>query len=161
MRVTRRSLLRPWRMFVARPPGAVRPPGALDEERFLSRCTGCNDCLEACPEGAIRPFGPFGTPVIIPRDRPCAVCTDLPCTKVCTPGALRPVRVEEVRMGLARVEAARCWSALGQPCDYCVTACPIRAISLDGLPRVDATRCNGCGACEQICTATPAAITVA
>ncbi len=30
-----------------------RPPGAVDEVTFLSGCTRCNECISACPVGAI------------------------------------------------------------------------------------------------------------
>src|SRR5262245_17192563 len=30
-----------------------RPPGAIDEQHFLSGCTRCEACIKACPFGAI------------------------------------------------------------------------------------------------------------
>ena len=37
--------------------GWTRPPGALPERDFLQACTGCADCLSACPHSAIRRLG--------------------------------------------------------------------------------------------------------
>lgn len=32
----------------------LRPPGAVDEERFLAACTKCGLSIEACPDRALR-----------------------------------------------------------------------------------------------------------
>ena len=40
------------------------------------------------------------------------------------------------------------------PCNICVDACPYKAISMDGingLPRIDWSRCTGCGVCVSLC----------
>lgn len=146
----------------ARPP-PLRPPGAVAEAEFRSRCTSCDDCLKACPHWVIRKAGPelgaglAGTPVIVPADNPCVMCTGFPCAAACTTGALvmpqgRP------KIGLAVVNQARCYSAQGQPCDYCHTRCPERpraigAFAPGQLPAVSAERCTGCGVCASICPA--------
>ncbi|MCP5075299.1 MAG: ferredoxin-type protein NapG, partial [Rhodobacteraceae bacterium] len=31
------------------PTGAIRPPGALEEEKFLAACTRCGQCVQDCP----------------------------------------------------------------------------------------------------------------
>ncbi len=68
------------------------------------------------------------------------------------------------RRDLCPVEVfpARCFSVAGQPCDYCVTACETGAVWLDdtGRPRVDGSRCDGCGQCEFLCPAPTPAIRV-
>ncbi len=35
----------------------LRPPGALPEEEFLSRCINCGQCGEICPNRTIKYFG--------------------------------------------------------------------------------------------------------
>ena len=30
----------------------IRPPGAVEESVFLSRCTRCNECIKVCPHFA-------------------------------------------------------------------------------------------------------------
>ena len=39
-------------------PRLLRPPGALDELAFLTKCTRCDKCVRACPENAILKAGP-------------------------------------------------------------------------------------------------------
>ncbi|MBP1773199.1 MAG: hypothetical protein H6P99_2362, partial [Holophagaceae bacterium] len=34
-------------------PKLLRPPGALEELEFLTKCTRCDKCVRACPENAI------------------------------------------------------------------------------------------------------------
>ena len=74
----------------------LRPPGAVEEELFLSRCTRCNECIRVCPHYAVRgidsdvEYG-IGTPVIIPEITPCKLCPDLPCISVCKDRALMPI----------------------------------------------------------------------
>lgn len=143
----------------------VRPPGALAEELFLDACTRCDDCVKACPEWVIRKAGPEfgkrqeGTPLLLPSENPCVFCTGLPCIAACTTGALLPLAPNAfLRIGLAVVDEKACYMGQGQPCDYCVKACPTRpkAISLGarGAPAVvDSSACTGCGECAQICPA--------
>ena len=143
----------------------VRPPGAVEEARFLDRCSRCDDCVKACPEWVVRKAGSefgerlAGTPIILPVENPCVFCEGLPCITACKTGALVvPASGAFTRIGLAVVDAARCYMAQGQPCDYCVKDCPERprAIRLGapGKPaEVLADACTGCGECAEICPA--------
>lgn len=151
-----------------RPFRRLRPPGALTEPDFLSACTRCDACFDACPVDAIVPvpdgMPDAGTPQILAADTSCAVCHELACTQVCEPGALLPLQsLIEVEMGLARVDPDHCVTFHGQACDACVTICPTAppALSLvDGHPSVDARTCIGCGLCEQLCPVWPKAIQI-
>ena len=143
----------------------VRPPGAVAQDRFLELCTRCDDCIKACPEWVVRKAGPEfgarqeGTPMLLPAQNPCLFCAGLPCITACKTGALvHPAPGAPARIGLAVVDAQKCYMSQGQPCDYCVKECPVRpkAISLSarGLPAgVNAAACTGCGECAQICPA--------
>jgi polyferredoxin len=72
----------------------VRPPGALGESDFLSRCIRCGECLRVCPNNALQPaFDEAGleglwTPVVTPKigycEPSCVLCTD-----VCPTGAIQ------------------------------------------------------------------------
>lgn len=148
----------------ADPPRAtwLRPPGALPEPSFLKTCTKCTACQEVCPYQSIRRLGPefgaaSGTPVIISTESPCYLCDDMPCITACEPHALQPLMREEVAMGTASIHTVDCYAAMGQPCDYCVSRCPLKgtAISLDpaGIPRIHNDGCTGCGVCAYLCPA--------
>ena len=131
----------------------LRPPGALEEARFLESCTGCGDCVTACPHESIRILAGQKTPLIHPDETPCYLCADFPCIAACEPEALRPVgAVTDVAMGLAVVSQRLCTA--GQGCNACVAQCPTRAIDMDfssmGI-RVDEALCVGCGICEYTC----------
>ena len=40
----------------------LRPPGALDETDFLSRCIRCGECMKVCPNNALHPTLGSGRP---------------------------------------------------------------------------------------------------
>ena len=159
----------------------LRPPGALDELAFLTACTRCDKCMEACPQDSILKANAsaglaMGTPYIVPRAMPCFLCTDLPCVKVCPDDALIWPKAKRndgseltgppaVRMGTAMVKENRCltWPRgeyPAQSCRTCVDRCPYTGEALflsseeDGgiaHPRVNPGFCTGCGLCEFAC----------
>lgn len=148
----------------------LRPPGALPEEEFLRACILCQECVRACPTGALRPaflgggLAGIGTPVLVPRQGGCALnpsCPDL-CAAACPVGAIRPVPREKMKIGLAvvRREACLAWDQ-GAKCLVCVEAClNSAAIAFNGRVTVDPTRCTGCGRCEAGCPVPGGAIRV-
>ncbi|MCP4590142.1 MAG: 4Fe-4S dicluster domain-containing protein [bacterium] len=148
----------------------LRPPGAIDEGRFLDTCYRCASCVEVCPAKAISlrhvPSHPAdGTPGIDPDLAACVVCDGLKCTHACPSGALVPLkRAYEIDMGLAMVSAERCLRAQGEACTECVDKCPIGAAAIrianDGPPNVSASACIGCGVCQLHCPTQPKAVVV-
>lgn len=134
-------------------PDWLRPPGAVIEERFVARCTACNDCVTACPPGAITVHPADGTPILYADQSPCLLCEDFPCISACRTDALLPVSGgDQVRMGMAEVAHRFCTA--GQGCHACVSKCPSDALTLDvALLRllVSPEACVGCGMCEMIC----------
>ncbi|MCG3178114.1 MAG: hypothetical protein BIFFINMI_00437 [Phycisphaerae bacterium] len=156
-------------------PRLLRPPGALPEDAFLRTCTGCGDCVTACPAEAIYlvagPGGPRDAkPVINAQTQPCVLCDSLACMPACQPRALVVTSREQIRMGLAEVDAGRCLRSGGEACTLCVDTCPIgkAAIHLEGshegagLARVvvEPDGCTGCGVCEFRCPTDPRSIVV-
>ena len=152
----------------------LRPPGAIEESRFVDTCRRCGACVEVCPAEAIFPLdeshgttgGDAGTPAIDPSRAACVVCDNLKCTHVCPSGALLAVLdPRAIRMGLAAVYASLCTRTRDEECSICVDRCPLGldAIRLndEGPPEVLQGGCIGCGICELYCPVAPKAVTVA
>jgi ferredoxin-type protein NapG len=148
----------------------LRPPGAVEESLFLQRCTGCSDCINACPHDAIehapaRFRAAANTPRLDPSKMPCWLCDDLPCIAACTEQALVP---DADRMGTAQVNRFDCLNLLGNECHTCVERCPIDgAIDLGhpgqgalGAPTIHEAMCVGCGICHYVCPAPEKAILI-
>lgn len=152
----------------ARPRTPLRPPGALPEAELRGTCERSGRCVAACPVQAIQPLRSAepaldGTPFLVPSQRACVVCDDLSCMKACPSGALRLVAKEQIAMGTAHVDHARCVRSRGEACRECVDRCPIgeSALALDALGRIDVrSGCVGCGVCEHHCPTSPRAIFV-
>jgi MauM/NapG family ferredoxin protein len=152
----------------------LRPPGALDEDAFLSACTRCFKCGNACPNDCIQFSGledgleKAFTPYLVARERACILCGE--CGDVCPTGALKPFLAtregwaESVDMGVARVNEDMCFSFNGRTCGACYRACPLAGsamkIGVFETPLVQPENCVGCGLCEQACLHLPQAIRV-
>nr|HML52590.1 4Fe-4S binding protein [Solidesulfovibrio magneticus] len=130
---------------LGRSPSLIRPPGSLDEERFLARCIRCGQCMRACPSNIIQPSvttaGLIGlwTPVLNYRlGRSGCQPNCIACGQVCPTAAIRPLSLQEklgqgeyaaagpIRLGTAFVDRTRClpW-AMGRPCIVCQEVCPV------------------------------------
>jgi len=128
-----------------RDPSLIRPPGALDEARFLARCLRCGQCMRICPGNIIQPAlleaGVQGlwTPAVNYRiGRSGCQPNCIACGQVCPTAAVRPLSLDEklglgefaaqgpIRMGTAFVDRSRClpW-AMDRPCLVCQELCPV------------------------------------
>ncbi len=148
----------------------LRPPGALPEAEFLSRCVSSGGCVESCPVAAIRLVidadpSKNNKPAIDPDAQACVICEDLSCMKACPTGALRLVEREEIDMGLAVVRQDFCVRSQGEDCQICVDKCPVGPLAIDipeyaGEVQVKADGCTGCGVCQMYCPSEPRAIVI-
>ncbi len=126
-------------------PELVRPPGALEEEKFLSRCIKCGQCMRICPTNVIHPAGLVSgleglwTPLLNFRvgTSGCQLKC-IACGNMCPTAAIRPISLDErlgrgryadqglIKIGTAFVDRGRClpW-AMDQPCIVCQENCPV------------------------------------
>ncbi len=128
-----------------RDPSLIRPPGALDEDRFLARCIRCGQCMRICPTNIIQPAlleagvqGLWSPAVNYRIGRSGCLPNCIACSQVCPTAALRPLSLEErqglgefaaqgpIRLGTAFVDRGRClpW-AMDRPCLVCHEMCPV------------------------------------
>lgn len=137
----------------------IRPPGAILEKDFLDTCSRCGKCIEVCPQKSIKFAGveatfTAGYPVIIPQEKPCFICDDLSCMKICPSGALVLTEKENIKMGYAEVITDKCVTYQGVECNTCVNSCPFPqdAIYIDEEKHPVVTdKCTGCGLCDYWC----------
>ena len=140
--------------------GLLRPPGAVAEHEFLSRCIRCQRCAEVCETDAIllapRAAGRTAhTPYIVAETSACDLC--LACGKACPTGALTPLeKMADARMGTAVVDKRLCVSHNGTGvCGACFTICPLKGKAITqgahNAPSVNDEPCVGCGLCEEAC----------
>jgi len=130
----------------------IRPPAALDEERFLARCIRCGECMKVCPNNALHPaFSEAGwegiwTPVVVPRVGYCEPSCTL-CGQVCPTGAIGEFTLQQ-----------KGWA--GVPSGHEATAQPIRL----GTAFYDRGRClpwamaTDCIVCQEWCPTSPKAV---
>jgi polyferredoxin len=137
----------------------LRPPGALDEQYFLSRCIRCGECMKVCPNNALHPtlteagLEGLWTPVLVPRVGYCEASCVL-CSQVCPTGAIWEITPREkgwavgldsntkpIKLGIAFYDRGRClpWAMVTE-CIVCEEWCPTspKAIYLRQAEVVDA-----------------------
>jgi polyferredoxin len=126
-------------------PAVVRPPGALPEADFLSRCIKCGQCMRICPTNVIHPAGLEGgieglwTPALNFRIGTSGCQFNcIACGHLCPTAAIRPISLDErqgrnrfaaqgaIKIGTAFIDRGRClpW-AMDRPCIVCQENCPV------------------------------------
>ncbi len=150
----------------------IRPPGAVEEDRFLAGCIRCYRCQDVCDRGAIRFFNEahgevYHTPYVDPAVVACNLC--MKCTHACPTGVLRPMEIEqraEVDMATVELNADGCLSYKAEArYDERAAAWETKFVpSLEPVELPDAsdptlTRCGPCGECYMVCPLKEKAIT--
>lgn len=150
---------------------AITPPGSLSARNFAQHCTACQLCVAVCPNQVLRPSSDL-TRLMQPEVsyergycRP--ECTK--CSEVCPAGAIRPItRADKsaIQIGHAVWIKENCICITDDvECGNCARHCPVSAIQMVAsdaenpksrkIPVVNAERCIGCGACENLCPSRP------
>ncbi len=152
-------------------PSPIRPPGAVDESKFKSRCIGCNACTIACHIAGFNAistkFGlnDYGSVLVKDmRNFPCTLCME--CVNVCPTSALGNIPKDKVKMGMALIDFSICLGWNGDICLSCSKACPFGNIVFDfynsewgNQPYIN-EKCVGCGLCVKYCPVGGSAIKV-
>ena len=149
----------------------LKPAGSVSYNDFTSRCTGCQLCVQTCPNDVLcasTRLENFMQPEMSYERGYCRPeCTA--CSEVCPTGAIRKVTREEktsIQIGHAVWIGRNCVPLRdGVTCGNCAKHCPSGAITMipydpdDALspkiPSINTERCIGCGACEHVCPARP------
>ena len=149
----------------------IVPPGAWSARDFARHCTACQLCVSACPNNVLRPssglISLMQPEMSYERGYCRPECTR--CSEVCPAGAIRPITVSEkssTRIGHAVWIKQNCIPLTdGVDCGNCARHCPSGAILMipsddsnpDSvkIPVINAERCIGCGACENLCPSRP------
>jgi len=149
----------------------IRPPGALSENEFLSRCLRCSECMKVCPTNGLQPtlldagLEGIWTPKLVPKIGYCEYNCIL-CSQICPSGAIKSITLrekEKLAIGIAVIDKDVCLPyAKNKECLVCEEMCPTltKAIKFEKVklgkklirrPIVLEKECIGCGICEYKC----------
>lgn len=132
----------------------IRPPWAIDEQKFTDLCTRCFECAKACPDHLIVK-GVGGFPEISFSRHGCDYCEA--CARACPESVLDLTQL--IPWNQKAIISEDCFSKRGVVCRSCGDACETVAIRfkpmLGGVSQVqlDTSACNGCGECVHVCPA--------
>jgi ferredoxin len=147
------------------------PAGSQGLRNMNRHCTACQLCVSVCPNNVLRPSARLATLMQPEMSYEKGYCRPecVKCSEVCPTAAINRITREEktaVQIGHAVWIKAHCIVIRdGVTCKNCARHCPTGAIQMipqdagDNnslpMPAIDAERCIGCGACENLCPARP------
>ena len=152
-------------------PEQVTPPGSLSARHFAQHCTACQLCISVCPNQVLRPSSDL-TKLMQPEmsyERGYCRPECAKCAEVCPTDAIHLTSLAEksaVQIGHAVWIKENCICITDKmECGNCARHCPAGAIQMVPsdpedeasikIPVVNAERCIGCGACENLCPSRP------
>lgn len=149
----------------------LKPAGSESFDNFTSRCTGCQLCVQSCPNDVLRASTRLETLMQPEMSYERGYCRPecTACSEVCPAGAIKKVTREEktsIQIGHAVWVGQNCLPLHdGVECGNCAKHCPSGAITMmpydpddatsPKIPIINEERCIGCGACEHVCPARP------
>lgn len=149
----------------------LKPAGSLSLDNFTSRCTGCQLCVQVCPNDVLRASNRLETFMQPEMSFERGYCRPecVRCSEACPAGAIQKVTCEQktsIQIGHAVWIGRNCVPLRdGVECGNCARHCPAGAITMmpydaedsssHKIPIINEERCIGCGACEHVCPARP------
>lgn len=150
---------------------ALTPPGSLSARNFAQHCTACQLCVSVCPNQVLRPSSDLMKLMQPEMSYERGYCRPecVKCAEVCPTDAIHLVDIAEksaVQIGHAVWIKNNCICITdGVQCGNCARHCPAGAIQMVAadpedddsvkIPVINAERCIGCGACENLCPSRP------
>lgn len=132
---------------------SIRPPWSLPEPAFISACTRCGDCIRGCETRVLQGVR-GGYPAVDFARGECTFCGA--CAAACSAGAI--TRSDSASpWNLAARIGDDCLTRRAVVCRTCGERCEVDAIRFRLAPggvataTLDASLCNGCGACVAPC----------
>jgi carbon-monoxide dehydrogenase iron sulfur subunit len=115
----------------------------------LSRCTGCEACVDVC-SGRQGQYRDFNSCIRIRKDEPrtvfipltCEQCAQHPCVESCPEAAI----VFDPAQGIFKVDEDTCIA-----CGTCIEACPFDGIFMENEKVLKCDLCHGNPRCAEIC----------
>lgn len=150
---------------------ALTPPGSLSARNFAQHCTACQLCVSVCPNQVLRPSSDLMKLMQPEMSYERGYCRPecVKCAEVCPTDAIHLVDIAEksaTQIGHAVWIKDNCICITdGMQCGNCARHCPAGAIQMVAadpedddsikIPIINAERCIGCGACENLCPSRP------
>lgn len=142
------------------------PPGSIDIDNLIDNCIKCNECIDNCPSGVLKPStiqygkGNEEIPYLDFSSNFCDYSCNT-CSTICPTESIieLPLKKKQItQIGIAEFNKKKCIVVVDKTsCGACAEVCPTSAITLKNIgnnleiPEINTSLCIGCGACEYAC----------